>query len=135
MNKKSLINFLNYSILILTLLQGLLPGLPPLTSSPERNAYFLKIISAVIVFVVPVLTAWKQQASEYINDNALLLTFGAILLAIAGGITDLKNAFGWAPLTEQWVRFGITALTLLINLLSRKIVPSAKETIRKENLL
>jgi hypothetical protein len=135
MKKQTVINTLNYSIATLTALQGILPGLPPLSSSPERNAYFLKIISAIIVFVVPVLTAWKQKASEYINDNALLLTFGAILLAIGGGLNDLFNGIDFNPITQQWLRFGVTAISLLINLFSRKIVPSAKETIRKENLL
>lgn len=135
MNKKTVINWLNYTIGFLTALQGILPGLPPLSSSPERNAYFLKIISAIIVFVVPVLTAWKQKASEYINDNALLLTFGAILLAIGGGLNDLFNGIDFSPVTQQWLRFAVTALSLLINFFSRKIVPSAKETIRKENLL
>lgn len=130
--KDNIVKILNYSIMGLTAIQVAIPSLPPLSSDPTKSIYYYKILSAIIIFVVPVLTAWKQATSKYINNKAIWSALFIIFVAAVGGLADFFNhlPFTPSPLTTQWIRTGITGLSLVVNLISRKVAPSELQKLK-----
>ena len=111
--KQKNVDAITGAVLIITLLQGLIPIAPAL--SPQT----VVITSATFLFLSQALTAWKQFASCDISNDSLYPTIAVFVLAILGGANDLFNVIPLSELAEQWVRFTITALTLIVNALSK----------------
>lgn len=123
MNSKT-INLLTALVIIVTAFQGIIPAMP------LNNPTTITIISSVAMFVVSTLTVLKQYFSAEIGNKALNPTLWVAALAIIGGINELIKVLPMSELTSQWVRFGITFLTMAINLTSKLLYPTP-ETISK----
>ena len=104
----------------LTIFQGLIPIMPPM------NPATVTMISAITLYAITSLTAWKQAISKEINNKALLLTFGAAIVVTIGGLNDLFPVFHFAEAVSQWLRFGISFIILGINMLSKILYPTGE---------
>ncbi|HRN80163.1 MAG TPA: hypothetical protein PKY29_04405 [Ferruginibacter sp.] len=104
-------------VLILTALQGLIPFVP------EVSGAFQVTASAIMMFLVQALTAWRQHVNSAIDVMAERFTFGMFLLATLGGLNELFNVVAIPEAAGQWIRFGITAATAIINLISPLVWP------------
>jgi hypothetical protein len=113
--KSKVTNLFTLLVLLLTTFQGLIPALP------MGNTV---VISAVVMFLVSGITAWKQYLSIEINNAGLTPTLFVAIIATIGGINDLLNVFPLSNTAGQWVRFGITFLTAFINLASKLLWPT-----------
>lgn len=123
-NKKvqNYLGVLTILVVVLTAFQGLIPTMP------ITNTITISIISAVILFLVNTLTAWKQYLSKVIDNKAIIPIAIMCLLALVGGLNDLFKVFPFDDITNQWIRFGFTCATLVLNLLSQLMFPK-EETI------
>lgn len=104
-------------VLILTALQGLIPLMP------IEDGSFKVIASAAMMFLVQALTAWRQHVNSLIDVMAERFTLGMFIIAVLGGLNELFNVVPLSDVTGQWVRFGITAATAIVNLISPILWP------------
>lgn len=104
-------------VLLLTTFQGLIPALPVTNTT---------LISAVTLFLVSALTAWKQYVSNEISNASLRPTLFVAIIATLGGLNELLNVFTISGTAGQWIRFGITLITAFINLASKILWPTTE---------
>lgn len=106
-------------VVFLTALQGLVPAMP------ITNPYTITLVSSILMFLVSALTAWKQYFAVDIKMSALRPTIFVAILATVGGLNQLFDVVHLSPLVSQWVRFGLTFVTMAINLTSKLLYPDA----------
>ena len=114
LSNSKLLNLFTMLVAIFTLFQGLIPSLP----IPDTT-----VVSAIVMFLVLALTAWRQAFSQIINNAALWPTIIIAAIATIGGLNDLFDVFSISNIAGQWIRFSITALTAVLNLLSTTFWP------------
>ncbi len=114
LSNSKLLNLFTMLVAIFTLFQGLIPSLP----IPDTT-----VVSAIVMFLVLALTAWRQAFSQIINNAALWPTIIIAAIATIGGLNDLFDVFSISDIAGQWIRFSITALTAVLNLLSTTFWP------------
>ena len=114
LSNPTLLNLFTMLVAIFTLFQGLIPSLP----IPDTT-----VVSAIVMFLVLALTAWRQAFSQIINNAALWPTIIIAAIATIGGLNDLFDVFSISDIAGQWIRFSITALTAVLNLLSTTFWP------------
>ena len=114
LSNPKLLNLFTMLVAIFTLFQGLIPSLP----IPDTT-----VVSAIVMFLVLALTAWRQAFSQIITNAALWPTIIIAAIATIGGLNDLFGVFSISDIAGQWIRFSITALTAVLNLLSTTFWP------------
>lgn len=114
-NKAKLTNIFTLLVIMFTTFQGLIPALP----IPD-----VTLISAVTLFAVTALTAWKQFVSVEIDDKALYPTLVIAIVATLGGLNDLFGVIKFSEVTGQWIRFSVTFLIAFLNLASKLLWPT-----------
>jgi len=112
------VNALTIIVGIVALIQGLVPTMP------IQNPQTATIISAVLMFLATILTVWKQYGSDEIRNNATTPILIVAGIAIVGGLNDLFAVFPMSETASQWVRFGITAATAILNFFSKIMYPT-----------
>jgi hypothetical protein len=113
--KNKLANVFTLLVLLLTTFQGLIPTMP-ITN--------VTVISAVTMFLVTGLTAWKQYVSAEIDNASMQASFFMAMVATLGALLELFNVLPFNDTTAQWLRFGITLITAFINLASKILWPT-----------
>lgn len=118
--KSKITNIFTLLVLLGTAFQGLIPTIP------LSNATTLTILSAITLFLVSGLTAWKQALSVEIRNHSLKPTIIVAIVATLGGLNDLFNVIPLSETANQWIRFVITLITLFLNLASKVLWPTAE---------
>jgi uncharacterized membrane protein HdeD (DUF308 family) len=116
---KQLLAFLTIAVMFCTGLQAMVPSMP--FSNPDQ----VKAFSGILVCAGIALTAFKQFASDEINNKALIPTLIVALVATLAGVADLMDKLPMNPHNAQWFRFAISALTLLLNITSTTLFSGA----------
>lgn len=114
-NTKKVVNVLSILAVVFTAIQGMIPAMP-LTDTTA--------VSAIIMFLVSGTTIWKQALSKEIDSKALVPTIMLAIAASLGGVNELLKLIPFNEITGQWIRFGVTAATALLNILSKTIWPT-----------
>lgn len=114
-NTKKTVTILTILALVFTTIQGMIPSMPLSDSTA---------VSAIVMFIVSGTTIWKQALSKEIDNSALIPTIMLAIAATLGGVNELLKLIPFSELTGQWIRFGITAVTALLNVLSKAIWPT-----------
>lgn len=122
MGKTKTVNLLTLLVVIVTAFQGLIPTMP----MPNVNT--VTLISAIAMFLASALTIWKQTLSEEISNNSLVPTYIVAAAATLGLLNELFNVIPFKPPTDQWIRFSITAVTMVLNLASKVMYPTYETT-------
>jgi len=118
--KSKITNIFTLLVLLFTAFQGLIPTIP------LSNETTLTILSAVTLFLVSGLTAWKQALSVEISNDSLKPTIIVAIVATLGSLNDLFNVVPVSAMAGQWIRFVITLITLFLNLASKVLWPTAE---------
>lgn len=111
-------------VVLLTTFQGLIPAMP------IGNPTVLTTVSAFTMFFVSALTVWKQFLSNEIDNKAMWPTLIVAIVATVGLLNDILNVVHLSGAVGQWVRFGITAVTMMLNMASKILWPT-DETVSK----
>lgn len=119
---EKLTNLFTFLVVILTTFQGLIPTLP------ANDPHVITYVSAIVMFLVSTFTALKQWASTEIANNALKSTLIVALIGIIGGANDIFDVIQFGPITDQWVRFGLTFVTMSLSLASKLLWPTPATT-------
>ena len=120
--KNKWVNIFTIFVLILTAFQGLIPTLP------LSNAGSIAVISAVTMFLVSALTTWKQYLSIEIDNKSLWPTIIVAIIATVGSLNELFDVVHLSATAGQWVRFTITFVTMVLNLISKILWPTEQTT-------
>lgn len=110
---------------ILTAFQLVIPLIPDI-NEPTRT-----LISAIVIFLVSATTIWRQYISKYIEDGAVKYTLAAALIAIIGGLNDFFNFVHFSDSVSQWIRFAITFIIMVINIISKEAFPTFLQKIKE----
>lgn len=97
---------------------------PLMVSAPISSSISKAIISAILMFLVVALTAWKQALSVEISNNSLWPTIIIAIIATLGAANNLINAIPISAAFTQWAQYSITLLTALLNVMSKTFFPS-----------
>lgn len=111
-------NLFTILVVFFTAFQGVIPAMP------INNIATVTIISAVTMFLVSGLTTWKQYISNEIENAALKPTLILAILATLGALNDVFDVVHLSDVLGQWVRFGITLLTMFLNVVSKILWPT-----------
>lgn len=116
--KEKFLKIVTSLVIVLTTVQFYIPQMP------QTNPEFIKVLSALIMFHCTALTAAKQWLSAEIQNKAMRSTLVIVALAIIGGANDLFNVIHLPDITNQWIRFGLTAAAAIINVYSKTMFPT-----------
>lgn len=119
---KKIVNALSILAIVFTAIQGVIPEMP---------IHDTTIVSAVVMFLVTAFTIWKQALSKEIDNKALKATIIVAAIATLGGLNELFKAFPLSESVSQWLRFIVTSVIAVLNLLSKVLwpTPQTKSTI------
>lgn len=112
-SKNKWANVFTVLVVFFTAFQGMIPAMP------ISNVSVIAIVSAVSMFLVSALTIWKQYYSDEIDMKALRPTLIVAIIATVTGAADLFKVIDFNHVAGQWIRFGFTAITMFLNLLSK----------------
>jgi hypothetical protein len=118
---KQTVNILSIVAIFLTAFQGSISMMPGDTT----------IVSAVVMFLVTGVTAWKQAFCTEINSKALTPTIIIAIIATLGGFNELIRAIPFSEVAAQWIRLTITTLVMSLNLLSKYLWPTDSKLLNK----
>jgi len=76
------------------------------------------------MYLVNGLTALNQYLSTKIANMALNASLVVFLLAVIGGLNDLFTVIPLSETVNQWIRFGITFASMVLNFISKQIYPA-----------
>ena len=116
--KSKIINLFTVLVIVLTAVQGLIPAIP------LANEVTITIVSSVVMFLASSLTVWKQTLSVEINNSAMGPTIFVAIIATIGGLNDVFGVIHISDAFGQWIRFGITAITMVLNMVSKIMWPT-----------
>jgi hypothetical protein len=119
--RKQLSDLFTVLVLILTTFQGIIPTMP--IPSPSS----VTLVSAVVMFLVTGLTAWKQYLSVDISNAAMTSMLVVAVIATLGGLNDLFSVIHFGSTAGQWIRFSVTAVTMILNVLSKTLWPAPQQ--------
>jgi predicted anti-sigma-YlaC factor YlaD len=119
--KARVINWFTGLGIVLTVIQGLMPDLGKLLPSGTTV-----VISAILMFLASGVTVWKQALSTEIDNKALYPTIVVAIVATLGGLNQLFDLVKIADSTGQWIRFSITAVTMILNLSAKIFYPTSE---------
>lgn len=108
-------------LIFVTLLTGvqtsitLIPGMGPHTQT---------LVSAIVLYLVSIMTLLRQHASNEISNQSTVPTWIIIAIATIGGLNDIFNLVHFSEFVDQCIRFGITFSTFMLNLLSKVLYPT-----------
>ncbi len=112
-----LASFFTGIVAILTVIQ-------PMLTTPPFGPNFIVTASAVITFVVMALTVWKQYLSPEVSNSATRITLIAAIIATLAGGLELAGVFNVAESTAVWIRWGVSIVTMVLNIYSKGLFPS-----------
>ncbi len=118
MNNKKIAGLFFILITILTAFQGFIPSIPGI------NDHTITLVSAITLYLVSTLTLFRQTISDEIANAAKTATWIVVIIASIGGLNDILNIVQLSETVDQWVRFGITFTTFVLNLISKLLWPT-----------
>lgn len=118
MKNSKIVDLFTLLVIIITAFQGLIPAMP----MPNVNT--VTLISAIAMFLASGLTIWKQALSEEISNKSLVPTYIVAGIATLGLLNELFNVIPLTPPMDQWIRFSITFITMVLNLISKIKYPT-----------
>jgi len=121
MKKETILKWLTGIAVALGSIQLLVPTMP------VQDPSTLKWVSAILLFLTAGVTIWKQYLSELISNAAATVTWVIAALATAGAINELIDQVEINNAVAQWVRFGVTAATVVLNIYSKIWFPSEQQ--------
>lgn len=121
-SKKTVVNVFTALVVFITAFQGVIPTMP------ITNQATVTLISAVVMFLVSALTLWKQYLSVEIDNKSILPTVIVTIVATLGLLNQFFDVVNVPGIVGQWIRFGLTFITMGLNLLSKILWPTPETT-------
>jgi hypothetical protein len=81
-----------------------------------------------------VLTAWKQYLSPDVSNKGQTVTIWIVAITTIAGLSDLIGLVHLAAKTEEFVKFTISVLVMILNILSKTIFPSFDQKVKMSEL-
>lgn len=121
-NKSRAVNILTILVVFFTAFQT------AVATMPLQNPQTITILGAILMYLVTTLTIWKQKLSIEIQNKSLWPTIVIATIATLGGLNDVFNVIPIAEIYNVWIRWGITFVTMFLNILSKLLWPTEQTT-------
>lgn len=116
-NKLKLSNIFTALVSIVAIIQTMITN-PPFTDDQVFT------LGAVLTYAALVLTYAKQYFSPEVSDIARKATMWIAIIATVTGLLDLIKVFHLNDVTEQRIRWIITSVVAILNIISKQLFPS-----------
>jgi len=126
--KARVANIFTALVAIITAIQGTFLTNPPFSDQT------IFIAGAIFTYLAMGLTIWKQYLSPDVNDTGAKVTIWVAAIATIAGLTDLVGIFHFNEKTEQYVKWFISVLVTILNILSKQLFPSYDQKIKMKEL-
>lgn len=130
MNASSKLRWAN----ILTALASIIAVVQTMLTSPPFTPEQVILWGTVFTYLTLAATSWKQYLSPEVSNTGAQVTLWMAVAITAGGLVDILGVFKFSDKTAMYVKWGITVLVAVINILSKQIFPSASQKSRVEDL-
>lgn len=117
-SKSAVVNIFTILVIFLTAFQGMIPAMP------ITNETTLKTISAIVLFLVSGFTLWKQWLSVEVDSKSVKPTLILTIIATLGAVNEMFDVVTLDNTWAQWIRFGVTFITMALNVLSKLMWPT-----------
>lgn len=121
MQKTTILKLLTGIAVTLGSIQLLVPAMP------VQDPSVLKWVSAITLFLTAAVTIWKQYLSDLISNAAASITWVIAGLSTIGALNELVDQVEINNSLAQWVRFAVTAATVILNIYSKLWFPSEEQ--------
>lgn len=109
---------------LLTAIVAILAVLQTFLTTPPFPVEWVFTMGAIVTYLTLALTTWKQYLSPDVSGSGVTVTIWIAVIATIGGLADLINIFHIPEQTSQYIRWGITVIVAILNVLSKQIFPS-----------
>lgn len=109
---------------VLTALAAVIVTVQSFLVNPPFSDHVIFVLGAVLTYLTLVVTTFKQFFSADISDRGAYLTIGILIVSTLAGGLNLLDVFNVSPVTAQWIKWGISMLALMLNILSKTLFPS-----------
>lgn len=116
--KARIANILTAIVTIVTVIQG------TFLTDPPFSQQVIFTIGAVFTYLAMVLTAVKQHLSPDVNSTGVKVTLWTIGITTVAGLADLVGIFHLADGPTQYVKWTISVVVMIMNVLSKQLFPS-----------
>ncbi len=131
MNKATearLANIFTALVAVIAVIQGTFLTNPPLSDST------IYTWGAVFTYLAMGLTAWKQYLSPDVANKGVTVTIWVAIIASLAGLTDLLGIFHFNEHVAQTVKWGISLLVTILNVMSKQFFPSYDQKVKMNDL-
>lgn len=109
---------------ILTTLSVAVVIIQTLLTNPPFTPHAIYVGGLVLTYLSLVITKWKQYLSPDVNNTGGQVTVVIAIIATVAGVLDLLQVFNIAESTSQWIKWAVTVVVTLLNVLSKQLFPS-----------
>ena len=95
--------------------------------SPPFSDQLIFVLGAVLTYLTLIVTTFKQFFAADISDNGAYLTIALLIVSTFAGGLNLLDVFEVEAVTAQWIKWGISMLALILNILSKTLFPSVMQ--------
>jgi len=103
-------------------------------TTPPFNPQTVAVLTAICTLVTLIGTYGKQYLSPEVSNTGQQVTLGVFSAAVLTGILDFTHVLNLSAGTANWIKWGITVATLVVNIYSKQIFPSAEQKVRMKDL-
>ena len=104
-----------------------------ITNPPFSDATIF-LLSSIFTYLALAGTAWKQYLSPDVSVTGQSVTIWIAVIATIAGLVDLLPAVNIPPATSQWIKWAISIIIMIINVLSKQIFPSEMQKEKMHDL-
>ena len=109
---------------ILTALAFVFATVQTFLTNPPFTAGTIAVVGAIMTYAVLLTTTWKQYLSPEVTNAGARVTLWIALAATLTGVLDMLNVIHFSAIASQYIKWGITVIVAIINILSKQIFPS-----------
>jgi hypothetical protein len=103
-------------------------------TTPPFNPQMVAVLTAICTLVTLIGTYGKQYLSPEVSNTGQHVTIGVFVAAVLTGILDFTHVLNLTAATANWIKWGITVATLIVNIYSKQIFPSVEQKDRMKDL-
>jgi len=119
---------------ILTAIASIVAIVQTFLTTPPFPSETVAIMSGVFTYIAFGCTIWKQYISPDVSNVGGQVTIYVATAATLTGLLNLFDVFHFSEDTSKWIKWGITVVVAVGNILSKQIFPSLLQKNRMNDL-
>lgn len=105
-----------------------------LLMTPPFTPHQVYVWGLVLTVLSVAFTKWKQFLSPDVSGTGEKVTIWIAIAATIAGLLDLLPAFSLPVAVSQWIKWGVTVLMVILNILSKQLWASELQKEKMQEL-